>query len=167
MPFFDENQAVAALEALGFTPDPADTEKRGVPFQIGALLALAEAAAWQDIDRMDLVELHSGYVTMLINLTGSDPQDVARAWAVMINGRLNRTAIEVNEATEGDARMFVDVAGPAMLAASNLMAVLNDSEVPREKMRATIAQADDNLKKARKSLAETKVKLRKMGIAID
>jgi hypothetical protein len=147
--FITESQALAALEALGFQRDPADTEKHGLPFHVGALLATAEAAAWQDINRMDLAELHEGYLLMLMHLTGQNPRETARAWVLLIQDRLNRTGIELNEATEGEGRMFVEVAGPAMFVASNLMNVLNNTEVSGDTMRATIRQVETELKKAR------------------
>ncbi len=165
--FVNEEQALAALEALGFSQNQEDTEKRSREFLIGSLLAAIEGAAWQDIDRADLHQVHEGYMKMLLALAGNTPLEAARAWVLLLNDRLNRTAVELHEAAEGDGRMFVDVAGPAMLVASNLMQALNHDEITEPMMQETISTAEGNLKKARGAIGEVKQTLRKQGFQLD
>lgn len=166
MTLIDQRQAQAALEALGITRNPDDTQKHSVEFLIGSLLALTEAAAWQDIDRPALPVVQDGYASVLALLAGHDPRETARAWVLILNDRLNRTALELREATEGEGRIFVDVAGPAMLVASNMMNVLNTSTVDQKTLQQTIATAERNLASAHKAFDALKEALRGQGFQI-
>lgn len=162
--FIEADQARAALQALGLS---GLSEDAGRAFLLGALLALVESAAWQDLDRSELPVAHEGYMSTLVALSGDDLQAAARVWVSVLNDRLNRTAVELNEATEGNGRMFVDVAGPAMLVAANLMALLNHSDLSEDRMRETIAMADGNLKMARRNLGQLRDTLRSQGFKLD
>ncbi len=163
-PFLSEEQLRHAVKALGIT-DESDTS-RSRAYLLGALLALVETACYHDLDRVDLPVAHDGYLGALLALSGEDPQACARAWALVLNDRLNRTAVDLNDATDGSGRMFIEVAGPAMLAAANLLNVLNHTGLTEQVMRDTIAYADGNLKTARRNLGQLRETLRRQGFQL-
>ncbi|GAA4209162.1 hypothetical protein GCM10022252_75270 [Streptosporangium oxazolinicum] len=158
MPTITADQAIAALAALGVS-QADDAEKPSTAFLVGSLLALVEGAFWQDLNRSDLLDAHVGYMAVVSALASSE-EGAARGWAVLLNDRINRTAIEVQEATEGNGRAFIEVAGPAMLVAANLLNVLNHHALTQELMAETIATADHNLKVARRNLGALRGSLR-------
>lgn len=142
-------QASSALAELGH----ASVCERGdgIPtdaYLLGALLAAVEAAC-QDLRLSRLRDVGTGYLAMLLELAGHDGQAAARWWAVMLNDRLNRTALELPEALAVHDRMFVEVAGPAMLVAANLLNVINHADRTPELLDRTITTASNNLEAAR------------------
>jgi hypothetical protein len=163
-PFADAGRMRAALEALGL--GRPDLEDKDPAFLIGALLAFAEAAAWNDLDRGELPVAHEGYMSVLLALAGNDLEGAARGWSVVLNDRLNRTALELQEATEGNGRVFVEVAGPAMLVAANLLNVLNHSALTADMVQEMIKTADGNLKTARRNLGHLRDFLTREGFSL-
>lgn len=101
--------------------------------------------------------------TTLIAVAGDDPRHAARAWSLLLRDRLSRTAVELHEATKGSGRMFIDVAGPALLVAANLLNVLNQQALTQEQLRETIEAADGNLTTARSNLGLLRERLRREG----
>lgn len=156
-----------ALDVLGFKRNPLDREKRSREFLIGALLAVAENLAYEGIDRADLGVAQDGYMTAVAFLSGFDEAVMARGWAVLLNSRLNRTAIELNEATEGDGRMFTDVAGPAILVASNILYALNHGALDQTMIQNMMGTAEGNVTKTVDAFAALKKSLRELGFKLD
>lgn len=136
-----------ALEAFGIKRiDGKTIDQHEHAFGIGVLMAMAELVA-QDLDRADEISAAEGYSCALINATRS-PEEAAVAWARLVNQRLNRTALEMKEAMVGDGEAFSHVAGPAMLIASNTMAVAN-SELDEDRAKELVAYLAHNLKQLR------------------
>ncbi|MEU8516357.1 hypothetical protein AB0C76_32960 [Kitasatospora sp. NPDC048722] len=158
-------QLRTALAALGFSnlgDHPGGSDR---VFLLGALLAMAETHS-RKLERTELDKAAEGFLSVLIAYAGGDPRGAARGWAVVLGDRINRTAVELHEAVDGEGRMFTDVAGPAMLVASNLLNLLNRSEIDQETVTSTIAYADQNLKAARKNLGEMREQLRRQGFKL-
>lgn len=156
-----------ALDVLGLKRNPLDGGTRSREFLIGSLLAIAENLAYEGLDRADLGIAQDGYMTVLAYLSGHDPAALARGWAVLLNSRLNRTAVELNEATEGDGRMFTDVAGPAMLVASNILYALNHGALDQTMIQNMMTTAEGNITKTVDAFAALKKSLRELGFKLD
>lgn len=158
-PFVTAAGARAALECLGAKGLPDDLTHGQL---IGMLLAVAETSARYDHDRADVNEFHDGYTLALIAMAPPDePIRAAQEWIVLLNDRLNRTALELNEAVEGTGRPFIDVAGPALLAASNILVMLNSDDLDADKAATVLDSADAHLKLARASLGEARKLVRR------
>lgn len=152
-PFITEAGARAALECLGAKGLPDDI---GHGELVGMLLAVAETSARYDHDRADVAQFHTGYINALIATSQGDPYKAAQEWIVLLNDRLNRTALELHEAVEGTGRPFIDVAGPALLAASNVLVMLNTADLDADKARTVLDSADAHLKMARAAIGEAR-----------
>lgn len=152
-PFVTTAGARAALECLG-AKGLADDLTHGQ--LIGMLLAAVETSARYDHNRADVAEFHDGYIQALIATAQGDPYKAAQEWITLLNDRLNRTALELHEATEGSGRIFIEVAGPALVAASNVLVMLNTADLDWDKARAVLNTADNHLKLARAAIGEAR-----------
>lgn len=161
-PLATTEQLRGALAALGFA-DLDDHPGCDDPvFLLGALLAVAETHS-RELERTELPRAAEGFLAVMMAYAGGDVHGAARGWAVVLNDRLNRTAVELYEAVDGEGRMFTDVAGPAMLVAGNLLNLVNRTEIDQDTLVKTIGGADHNLKTARKNLGALRETLRRQG----
>lgn len=153
-----------ALAALGLT-GTADNASRA--YLLGALLAVTEAMFNEDdFDRTLIADAHEGYVDALIPMAGGNLDEAGLLWINALISRINRTGIEIWEGVApGDGKAFLEVAGPAMYAASNILTMTNTPQ-DSDHVRKAIASADDNLKTARKNLGELRTLLRQHGMQI-
>lgn len=158
-PFVTAAGARAALECLGAKGLPDDLTHGQL---IGMLLAVAETSARHDHDRADVEQFHDGYTSALIaTCEDGNPWQAAQKWIVLLNDRLNRTAVELYQATEGSGRVFIEVAGPALTAASNVLVMLNSDDMDADKARTVLDSADAHLKLARAALGEARKAVRR------
>ncbi|GAA2613019.1 hypothetical protein SMC26_14350 [Actinomadura fulvescens] len=162
-PDLTAEQCLAMLDIIGARSPDAGTRRPS--FLMGILLCFLENGL-HGLDRTELRLAAAGYADAVVELTGGQPAQARRGWAVLINARLNRTAIELQEATEGTGSIFVDVAGPAMLVASNLMNVLNHRTLTEEEIRATVATAEGNLQTLHRNFDLLKDTLRDRGVQL-
>lgn len=167
-PIITTEQAWQMLAILGIRPQSGQEDRpeaQEPAFAVGLLLALAEAQA-REFDRAELPVLHAGYIDAVIALAGGDPEGAGRGWAALLNDRLNRTVIELAEATEGTGRGFIEVAGPALAVAANMLALLNKHGSTVEEFRHMLTTADGNLKSARRNLGALREQFRKDGMPL-
>lgn len=167
-PVASVEQLRAAIAALGLQRGDAlakQSEDDERAYLLGVLLTIVEEGL-RDLDRAQLPLAQAGQADTFLAFANGDPGGAGRGWAVHVNQRLNRTAIELQEATEGNGRMFIEVAGAAMLVAANIMNVLNHSGAPVEMFREMFQVADGNLKAARRNLGLLREQLRKDGMPL-
>jgi hypothetical protein len=164
-PWRDAGKLRAALMALGFPADDGEFKDASAAMLLGALLALVEIGTKETAapDRTRLPEIDHGYMEVILEAE-PDPHGAAARWMGLLVDRLNRTGVELHEATEG-ARQVVDIAGPMLLSAANLLNLVN-TEISQDLAKNALDIADGNLKRARANVGEMRRDLRRMGFQV-
>lgn len=163
-PMLNAQQLRAALQTLGAQEPHPDDDTAGneAVYLLGVLLALVETAFYRDIDRADLMAANDGYTAMLSGLSGHDPQVIRRGWALLLQDRLNRTALALGEATD-EGEMLTGVIGPSMLVAANMLNVVNQRDMAPDMVTNVFNTADRNLQIAHRTLGEVRAVFRANG----
>jgi hypothetical protein len=157
-PLIGDERLRDALSALGLhdvhSADPGRQVTRAV--LAGALLALAELAA----DQADPAELTEGHRWALDTILRDEL--AAQRWSARLaRERLHRTA-DTLPRPGVDELPLTDVAGPAILAAANILVLLHQSPPPSLVNQAVDA-AGANLRSATQSLFSLRAALARAG----
>jgi hypothetical protein len=156
-----------ALDALGLHRNPEDTHAYSAAFLLGSLSAVVESLTHNQVTSGEVHEVHEGFMQVLA-ATSADDVAAGRSWMVLLGDRLNRTAFELQIASEGDAtKAFTDVIGPAMLIAANLVNAMNRGELDQDAIRTTVAMTERNLAKLTDGFDTLKKSLREFGFQLD
>jgi len=155
-PLISEERIRAALAALGLreihSADPVRVVDRDI--LAGALLALADLSAGRaDPDRLD-----EGYRWALGTITGGDAAASARWWARLAMDRLHLAADGLPR-DAGSGLPLAEVAGPAALAAANVLMLLHHSAPDPGLVALAVSHAQTNLGRATEGLAQLRVRL--------
>ncbi|GAA3087442.1 hypothetical protein GCM10017600_68950 [Streptosporangium carneum] len=95
------------------------------------------------------------YMDMLVGLGGGDPQQVRRGWALLLQERINRTALTLREATD-EGEILVGVIGPSMLVAANMLNVVNRRNMVPDMVAQVFDTAERNLEAVHNTLSEVR-----------
>ena len=156
----DEEERGRVLEALrvvlrplGFDP-PGETSMAEL---IGILLAFAEVATLNKLDRVELHLLDHGYQAGLLVHTDGDGRAATDLGLRCLVDRLNRTALELLEVVadpDGTVDTFRDIAAPAILAAAGILEAVRDSDSDDEEgTRGKLDVVERNLEISGSALA--------------
>lgn len=147
-----------ALTALGIPErDIADSPSANEPaYLLGILLALVETTL-NRVDRAELLAMNNGFMDALSGFANGNPQLARQGWALLLQERINRTALTLGEAIDdGEGKMLEGVMGPSMLIAANMLAVVNRRNMDPELVAKAFNTAENNLETARQNLSKVR-----------
>lgn len=159
-PLTSEERIRGALAALGLreiqSADPARVVDRDL--LAGALLALADLSASRaDPDRLD-----EGYRWALNTIIGGDAAASARWWARLAMDRLHLAADGLPRDVGGGLPL-AGVAGPAAMAAANVLMLLHHAAPEPGLVALAVSHAQTNLSRAAEGLATLRAQLARDG----
>jgi hypothetical protein len=161
-PLISEERIRRALEELGIHDIHSAHPDRPVHRDTlaGALLALSDLAA----RRAESDRLGEGYRWALRLIGGLDEAEAARWWARLMVDRLYLLADGLLESgTTGGELPLAEVAGPAAMAAANLLALLHHTAPDPGLVSQAVSGADRNLRHAVAGLAALRAMLARDG----
>ena len=144
-PWIEPGRTRAALDALGLTGIRSTDPIRPVDpaFLAGALLLVAELAALG----ADRAQLAAGYRWAASAVTAEDPALAGTVRARLAVDRLHRVADALPASGEGELPLS-EVAGPAAMAAANVLALTIDAAPTPAKVAAAVNAAGTSLRDA-------------------
>lgn len=156
-------QLQIAMAAFGINSiDGKPLNRHPHAFGIGVLLAVAELAAQDLHDRLDLDTALDGWAATVATLGDKNTEQAIKSWSTLIHQRLNVTAIQLREATTLDGQAFTDFTSLAVEIAADTMSAAN-SGLDKNRAKDLTTHLRHNIKVLRQAFGDLCTHLRTRG----